>query len=230
MARFINEVLQHGVNVDTAWIDWPGGSGTLIAMGNWGSGSPSPTIKVQMRIEGATEMDLSTELQAAANKVVGFQICPCQLRVVLVNGTGATVRVRLAPSTSGWFPQADLPDTGSESHPTFAANHFINEVMDDDGNSTVIKWRGGPGTFAALGDWDGAIVHLEFSFDGNSWAEVPGMELTFDKNDVGGFHLGPCQLRAVMDDAGEETEVRVRVLPAYPGWLMDVAIPDTVED
>ncbi len=226
MARFVNEVLVSSGTTQSNWIDWPGGAGTLIAMGNWGA---SGLVKVQMRIEGETEMDLSTELQASANKAVGFQICPCQLRVVLT-GSGATVRIRLAPSTSGWFPQADLPDTGSESPPTFAANHFINEVMDDDGNSTIIKWRGGPGTFAALGDWDGANVHLEFSFDGTSWADVPGMELTFDKNDVGGFHLGPCQLRAVMDDAGAETEVRVRVLPAYPGWLMDVAIPDTVED
>lgn len=51
MARFVNEVLVSSGNTDTAWIDWPGGAGTLIAMGDGGF---SGLVKVQMRIEGET--------------------------------------------------------------------------------------------------------------------------------------------------------------------------------
>ncbi|MCL4211274.1 MAG: hypothetical protein HRU76_09185 [Phycisphaeraceae bacterium] len=193
---------------------------------------------MQLQIEGSSWVDLSTDTTVTADKAVGFQICPCKLRITLSGaGGGTSVKVRLAPAWQGWFPQEALPDTGASPPHSVVSTHFINEILSADGESISIKWRGGPGTFmahavpvASEDAWDGATVRIEFSMDSNNWVQVPGMELAFNADDAGGFHLGPCQLRAVMDDAGAETEVRVRVLPAYPGWLMDVAIPDTVED
>lgn len=158
------------------------------------------------------------------------------MKVILTGSDGSTsIRVRLAPSHQGWLPQDDLPDTGTSPPHTMTANHFINEIMDSDGVSTEVKWRGGPGTFSAFAGyeqaWDGATVRLQFSLTGGTqavdWADVPGMELSFNQNDAGGFQLGPCLLRVKMEDAGDTTELRVRVVPSYQGWLMDAPIPST---
>lgn len=80
------------------------------------------------------------------------------------------------------------------------------EEMNENGNSNVVDWHGGTGTFWAWGDFDGATIALEASPDGENWFSVGGT-ISFVEKGVAAFALGPCKLRAAVTDAGAETSI-----------------------
>lgn len=63
-----------------------------------------------------------------------------------------------------------------------------------DGNSTVIGWPGGLGTFAAWGTFGSGTAKLQWSPDGTTYVDVTSASLTAAgyKN----FEIGPGRLRA----------------------------------
>jgi len=79
-----------------------------------------------------------------------------------------------------------------------------------DGPSGAIEWRGGEGTFAVWGSFDGGACKLQMSFDaGSSWIDVENSVLTAAgaKN----FRLPVCKLRASISSAGGSTSISARV-------------------
>lgn len=71
MPRFINEVLNQS-NTSSDVIEWAGGPGTFVAVGTWGGAT---NVKVQMRIQGSSFIDVSNDLTFTTGKVAGFQLC-----------------------------------------------------------------------------------------------------------------------------------------------------------
>lgn len=74
------------------------------------------------------------------------------------------------------------------------------------GNSTVVEWTGGTGTFWVWGSFGGATVSLEASPDGTHWFPI-GHAVSFSQNGFGSFALGPCKLRASLSAATGTTNV-----------------------
>jgi hypothetical protein len=87
------------------------------------------------------------------------------------------------------------------------------KILDDaamNGSSMPADWTGGTGTFWAWGTFDGAIVELEASPDGDVWFLV-GPAACIAEKCVAAFSLGACKLRATVSNAGEETLISVIV-------------------
>ena len=74
------------------------------------------------------------------------------------------------------------------------------------GNTTLIYWAGGRGTFTAYGTFAGGTCKLQWSpDDGTTWIDVdkPGDTFcTFTVNGGGGFELSQSHLRCALAGAG----------------------------
>lgn len=79
------------------------------------------------------------------------------------------------------------------------------------GNSDIIAWYGGVGTFKAWGAFEGATVKLQMSFDKENFIDV-GSDVTLTAPGVGNFQLGSCWLRANMSGAGSPD-------PSVAAWV-----------
>lgn len=78
--------------------------------------------------------------------------------------------------------------------PTEAIHFFPNN--DGAANSPGFQWRGGNGTFYAVGTFNGGTVKLQMSPDnGATWIDV-GASTTLTAAGYGNFLLAPCLLRA----------------------------------
>lgn len=77
-------------------------------------------------------------------------------------------------------------------------------------SSNAVLWQGGTGTFWAWGEFDGAMIALEASPDGENWFTV-GQSVCFGERGVAAFALGPCRLRATITDAGEDTLITAMI-------------------
>lgn len=82
--------------------------------------------------------------------------------------------------------------------------HSINVILEANGSTSVVDWRGGPGILLAQGDFGSGTLTLEFSIDGGTtWTPVGDASLT----EGGGwrFDLGACQLRGTLAGATDPT-------------------------
>ncbi|MEQ8266518.1 MAG: hypothetical protein RH982_04925 [Parvibaculum sp.] len=86
---------------------------------------------------------------------------------------------------------------------------LLDEATTSDSYAPV-DWPGGTGTFWVWGEFHGATVTLEASPDGENWFAV-GPSIQFSEKNVAAFALGPCQLRATVAGAAEDTRVSALV-------------------
>jgi hypothetical protein len=82
-------------NGNSSSYKWPGGKGTLVAAGTWGSG----TITLQASPDSGTTW-VSSSVTRTADGISAFDLPPCLIRLAL---TGAT-----NPSLNAWVGGNDL--------------------------------------------------------------------------------------------------------------------------
>lgn len=95
--------------------------------------------------------------------------------------------------------------------------NVIDETLSADGQSAVIKWSGGVGSFFTQGNFGSGTAQLQYSVDGKStWTNVPGSDVTHTAASIGGFQLGPCHLRVDLSGATSPSlNVRVNSAKGY---------------
>lgn len=77
---------------NSATIAWPGGYGSMLASGTWGSG----TLKLQFTINGGTTWVDVASISLTANGHKEFNIGSCHLRMNLAGATNPAIAARVA--------------------------------------------------------------------------------------------------------------------------------------
>lgn len=73
-----------------------------------------------------------------------------------------------------------------------------------------LEYNGGERTFAIYGDWDGATVKLQASFnDGTNWiylSDSEGAQLAFTDDAIFRINMGSCKVRFVQTGGNEAVD------------------------
>ncbi len=76
--------------------------------------------------------------------------------------------------------------------------------------SAGLEYNGGERTFAIYGDWDGATVKLQASFnDGTNWiylSDSEGAQLAFTDDAIFRINMGSCKVRFVQTGGNEAVD------------------------
>lgn len=83
-------------------------------------------------------------------------------------------------------------------------NLFAADVNgDDNGDSSVVKWKGGHGKFWGNGTFGSGTITLKYSFDGTNYydVQVSGSAITFTATGIKDFSMPACLLRATLAGA-----------------------------
>lgn len=89
-------------------------------------------------------------------------------------------------------------------------------LIEDNGATEAFVWPGGTGTVGLIGDFGGAGVVMQASYDqGETWtslASEDGTVPTFTESFVFNFTISPCRYRFFVSD-GTNSSIRVSVNP-----------------
>lgn len=83
---------------------------------------------------------------------------------------------------------------------SYSATLLNNFSSGGSGNSGIVSWPGGQGTFIINATFNGSTVSLQINGPSGAWITV-GPDTTKTVDGIGNFALPPCQLRLTYSGA-----------------------------